>query len=226
MMKSEENACVLSPQAFTARTALTQGRWIPSWGRRCLQTVTWLLFLMSEPSTAPFIIVLSTRPRAPSTGTTQVLLHTHPHDAAIFQNKHFSGLTLSCGLFLYEDHYFVDFNSMFSLFVPSGIGALPRASSHCDTLPYQRSSYGMANLGLYADSYRLSGEPVFSHRHSGLVDRVTTRTPSIESIHKDPRYWHLYSRNPAHKLLACLSTLTCSFLARICKKESIVIKSS
>ncbi|KAG7236157.1 hypothetical protein INR49_001267, partial [Caranx melampygus] len=28
---------------------------------------------------------------------------------------------------------------------------------------------------------------VYSHRHSGLVDRVVTRTPSIESIHKDPR---------------------------------------
>lgn len=46
----------------------------------------------------------------------------------------------------------------------------------------------MASAGLYVDSYRLSGEPVFSHRHSGLVDRVATRTPSIESIHKDPRY--------------------------------------
>lgn len=68
------------------------------------------------------------------------------------------------------------------------MGTLPRASSHCGTLPYQRSSYGMAGSGLYVDSFRLSGEPVFSHRHSGLVDRIATRTPSIESIHKDPRY--------------------------------------
>lgn len=73
--------------------------------------------------------------------------------------------------------------------VLSGVGTLPRTSSHCGTLPYQRSSsYGLATTGLYMDSYRLSGEPVFSHRHSGLVDRVITRTPSIESIHKDPRY--------------------------------------
>nr|XP_043875539.1 plakophilin-4-like isoform X3 [Solea senegalensis] len=69
----------------------------------------------------------------------------------------------------------------------TGMGTLPRATSHCDTLPYQRSSYGLSSAALYVDSYRVSGEPVFSHRHSGLVDRVGTRTPSIESIHKDPR---------------------------------------
>lgn len=66
-----------------------------------------------------------------------------------------------------------------------GPGTLPRTSSHCSTLPYQRSSYG-----LFADSYRGSGgsEVVFSaHCHSGLLERTTTRTPSMESIHKDPR---------------------------------------
>ncbi|XP_077958647.1 plakophilin-4 isoform X2 [Gasterosteus aculeatus] len=68
-----------------------------------------------------------------------------------------------------------------------GMGTLPRASSQCGTLPYQRSSYGLSTAALYVDSYRLSGEPVFSHRHSGLLDREVTRTPSIESIHKDPR---------------------------------------
>ncbi|XP_028989760.1 plakophilin-4-like [Betta splendens] len=70
----------------------------------------------------------------------------------------------------------------------TGMETLPRTTSHCGTLPYQRSSsYGLSSAGLYVDSYRVSGEPVFSHRHSGLVDRVATRTPSIESIHKDPR---------------------------------------
>lgn len=73
-----------------------------------------------------------------------------------------------------------------------GMETLPRTTSHCGTLPYQRSSYGLSSAGLYVDSYRVSGEPVFSHRHSGLVDRVVTRTPSIESIHKDPRYWHTH----------------------------------
>ncbi|XP_068165290.1 plakophilin-4-like isoform X2 [Antennarius striatus] len=69
----------------------------------------------------------------------------------------------------------------------TGMGTLPRTSSHCGTLPYQRSSYGLSTAALYADTYRVSGEPVFTHRHSGLADRVATRTPSIESIHKDPR---------------------------------------
>lgn len=68
------------------------------------------------------------------------------------------------------------------------MGTLPRTTSHCSTLPYQRSSYGLSTAGVYVDSYRVSGEPVFSHRHSGLVDRVATRTPSMESIHKDPRW--------------------------------------
>ncbi|XP_038578098.1 plakophilin-4-like [Micropterus salmoides] len=69
----------------------------------------------------------------------------------------------------------------------TGMGTLPRATSHCSTLPYQRSSYGLSTAALYVDSYRVSGEPVYSHRHSGLIDRVATRSPSIESIHKDPR---------------------------------------
>uniref|UniRef100_A0A672YMT3 Plakophilin 4 n=1 Tax=Sphaeramia orbicularis TaxID=375764 RepID=A0A672YMT3_9TELE len=69
----------------------------------------------------------------------------------------------------------------------TGMETLPRTTSHCGTLPYQRSSYGLSSAALYVDSYRAGGEPVFSHRHSGLVERVATRTPSIESIHKDPR---------------------------------------
>ncbi|KAM7375465.1 hypothetical protein PAMA_014533 [Pampus argenteus] len=69
----------------------------------------------------------------------------------------------------------------------TGMETLPRTTSHCGTLPYQRSSYGLSSAALYVDSYRVSGEPVFSHRHSGLVERVATRTQSIESIHKDPR---------------------------------------
>ncbi|XP_015227161.1 plakophilin-4-like isoform X2 [Cyprinodon tularosa] len=69
----------------------------------------------------------------------------------------------------------------------TGMGTLPRTTSHCGTLPYQRSSYGLSSAAAYVDSIRVSAEPVFSHRHSALVDRVITRTPSIESIHKDPR---------------------------------------
>ncbi|CAL8289939.1 unnamed protein product [Lota lota] len=69
----------------------------------------------------------------------------------------------------------------------TGVETLTRAASHCGTLPYQRSSYGLSSAPLYTDSYRVSqqgldAETLFS-RHSGLGDR----TPSIDSMHKDPR---------------------------------------
>ncbi|XP_052344569.1 plakophilin-4-like isoform X6 [Oncorhynchus keta] len=69
---------------------------------------------------------------------------------------------------------------------------LQRTTSHCSTLAYQRSSYGLNTAGSYADPYRVSqqgqgpNESSFS-RHSGLVDRAATRSPSIDSIQKDPR---------------------------------------
>ncbi|KAM4560400.1 plakophilin-4-like isoform 1-T5 [Odontesthes bonariensis] len=69
----------------------------------------------------------------------------------------------------------------------TGMGTLPRATSHCGTLPYQRNSFGLSSAAVYVDPIRVSAEPVYTHRHSGLVDRAVTRTPSIESIHKDPR---------------------------------------
>ncbi|XP_024145012.1 plakophilin-4 [Oryzias melastigma] len=68
----------------------------------------------------------------------------------------------------------------------AGMGTLPRTTSHCGTLPYQRS-YGLNSAAVYVDPVRVCGEPVYSRRHSALVDRAITRTPSIESIHKDPR---------------------------------------
>ncbi|KAM9830963.1 plakophilin-4-like isoform 1-T1 [Syngnathus typhle] len=69
----------------------------------------------------------------------------------------------------------------------AGVGTLRRTTSHCSTLPYQRSSYGLNNAAVYLDSFGVLGEPVYSHQHSELVERMVTRTPSIESIHKDPR---------------------------------------
>uniref|UniRef100_A0A8L0DUL1 Plakophilin 4 n=1 Tax=Oncorhynchus mykiss TaxID=8022 RepID=A0A8L0DUL1_ONCMY len=75
----------------------------------------------------------------------------------------------------------------------TGTRTLQRTTSHCSTLAYQRSSYGLNTAGSYADPYRVSqqgqgpNETSFS-RHSGLVDRAATRSPSIDSIQKDPRY--------------------------------------
>lgn len=88
------------------------------------------------------------------------------------------------------------------------MATLPRTTSHCGTLPYQRSSYGLSTAALYVDSYGVSGEPVFSHRHSDLVDRVATRTPSIESIHKDPRYSE-HGQTQSHRQLTAQLKLSC-----------------
>ncbi|KAK1876874.1 Plakophilin-4 [Dissostichus eleginoides] len=84
--------------------------------------------------------------------------------------------------------------------VNTGLATLPRASSHCGTLPFQRSSFGLSTAALYVDPYR---EPIFSHRHSGLLERGATRTPSLESIHKDPREfaWRQRRRLPAAPVL-------------------------
>ncbi|XP_067116208.1 plakophilin-4 [Osmerus mordax] len=60
----------------------------------------------------------------------------------------------------------------------TGLGTLQRVSSHCSTLPYQ-SSYG-----LYPDPYRVSQQGLVELAYP---DRTATRSPSIDSIHKDPR---------------------------------------
>ncbi|CAB1443786.1 unnamed protein product [Pleuronectes platessa] len=44
---------------------------------------------------------------------------------------------------------------LFLVSFPSGMGTLPRTTSHgSHTLPYQRSSYGLSTAALYVDSYR------------------------------------------------------------------------
>ena len=71
------------------------------------------------------------------------------------------------------------------------MGTLQRASSHCSTLPYQ-SSYG-----LYPDPYRVSQQGLVELAYP---DRTATRSPSIDSIHKDPRYTHTHTPH-VNKLL-------------------------
>ncbi|XP_046902293.1 plakophilin-4-like isoform X2 [Hypomesus transpacificus] len=73
---------------------------------------------------------------------------------------------------------------------PSGVGTLQRScSQRSGTLPYQRGTYGM-NTANYAEPYR----PAHYHPGGGsyarqgvAVDDGATRSPSIDSIQKDPR---------------------------------------
>ncbi|KAM6945712.1 plakophilin-4-like [Aplochiton taeniatus] len=63
-------------------------------------------------------------------------------------------------------------------------GALQQVASYCSTLPYQSNSYGLTPT-LYADPYGAG------HQGLGVADyfrhSAATRSPSITSLHKDPR---------------------------------------
>ncbi|XP_057271589.1 plakophilin-4 isoform X1 [Pezoporus wallicus] len=74
----------------------------------------------------------------------------------------------------------------------SGVGNLQRSSSQRSTLTYQRNNYALNTTATYAEpyrsvQYRLS-EPSYSRlQHATPADDGTTRSPSIDSIQKDPR---------------------------------------
>ncbi|XP_048094289.1 LOW QUALITY PROTEIN: plakophilin-4-like [Alosa alosa] len=63
----------------------------------------------------------------------------------------------------------------------SGVGTLQRSSSQRSALTYQRSNYALNSTATYADPYRPS-----QYRQAGAPDD-NTRSPSIDSIQKDPR---------------------------------------
>ncbi|KAM4859190.1 plakophilin-4 isoform 6-T7 [Thomomys bottae] len=74
----------------------------------------------------------------------------------------------------------------------SGIGNLQRTSSQRSTLTYQRNNYALNTTATYAEPYRPIQYRVqecnYSRLpHSAPADDGTTRSPSIDSIQKDPR---------------------------------------
>ncbi|NWW45471.1 PKP4 protein, partial [Pedionomus torquatus] len=73
----------------------------------------------------------------------------------------------------------------------SGVGNLQRSSSQRSTLTYQRNSYGLSTAAAYAEPYRplpfRLPEPGYRLQHPPPAEEGTTRSPSIDSIQKDPR---------------------------------------
>ncbi|XP_063070100.1 plakophilin-4-like isoform X2 [Engraulis encrasicolus] len=63
----------------------------------------------------------------------------------------------------------------------SGVGTLQRSSSQRSAMTYQRSNYGLSSAANYADPYRPP-----QYRQTSAADD-NTRSPSIDSIQKDPR---------------------------------------
>uniref|UniRef100_A0A8C0F9M7 Plakophilin 4 n=1 Tax=Bubo bubo TaxID=30461 RepID=A0A8C0F9M7_BUBBB len=78
----------------------------------------------------------------------------------------------------------------------SGVGNLQRSSSQRSTLTYQRNNYALNTTATYAEpyrsmQYRLSESSYNRLQHAAPADDGTTRSPSIDSIQKDPRQVHL-----------------------------------
>ncbi|XP_031446694.1 plakophilin-4 isoform X2 [Phasianus colchicus] len=74
----------------------------------------------------------------------------------------------------------------------SGVGNLQRSSSQRSTLTYQRNNYALNTTATYAEpyrsmQYRLSESGYNRLQHAAPADDGTTRSPSIDSIQKDPR---------------------------------------
>lgn len=73
-----------------------------------------------------------------------------------------------------------------------GIGNLQRTSSQRSTLTYQRNNYALNTAATYAEPYRpvqYRVQECSYNRlpHTGPADDGATRSPSIDSIQKDPR---------------------------------------
>ncbi|XP_033021258.1 plakophilin-4 isoform X5 [Lacerta agilis] len=75
----------------------------------------------------------------------------------------------------------------------SGVGNLQRSSSQRSTLTYQRNNYALNTTATYAEPYRSLhyrlSESSYNRmqHHAPPADDGTTRSPSIDSIQKDPR---------------------------------------
>ncbi|XP_077176104.1 plakophilin-4 isoform X6 [Paroedura picta] len=74
----------------------------------------------------------------------------------------------------------------------SGVGNLQRSSSQRSTLTYQRNNYALNTTATYAEPYRslhyrLLESNYNRMQHAAPAEDETTRSPSIDSIQKDPR---------------------------------------
>uniref|UniRef100_A0A8C2E3L9 Plakophilin 4 n=1 Tax=Cyprinus carpio TaxID=7962 RepID=A0A8C2E3L9_CYPCA len=69
-------------------------------------------------------------------------------------------------------------------------GTLQRTTSQCSTLRYQRGLFSMGSMATHSDTYRTAhyrqSDPNYT-RHATALDNAVTRSPSIDSVHKDPR---------------------------------------
>lgn len=87
--------------------------------------------------------------------------------------------------------FFFPLSSLQYFFSLSGVGSLQRTPSQRSAMIYQRNNYTLNTAATYADPYhRLPqyrpSEPGYA-RQPIVMDDGATRSPSIDSIQKDPR---------------------------------------
>lgn len=86
--------------------------------------------------------------------------------------------------------FFFFLSEAFLFFWSSGVGSLQRTPSQRSTMIYQRNNYALNTAATYADPYRSAqyrpSDPNCA-RQAVVVDDGATRSPSIDSIQKDPR---------------------------------------
>ncbi|OXB82329.1 UNVERIFIED_CONTAM: hypothetical protein H355_004646 [Colinus virginianus] len=140
--------------------------------------------------------------RSPNHGTVELhqgsqsaLYRTGSGRTAAYRSSHSSSVKPGSRVFLALKPsasryicYLVCFNTNFIL----GVGNLQRSSSQRSTLTYQRNNYALNTTATYAEPYRSMqyrlSEPGYSRLpHAAPADDGTTRSPSIDSIQKDPR---------------------------------------
>ncbi len=139
--------------------------------------------MKTEPSRTLCTRAPRTAPRALSPETIQVCDECPSCTAAIFANSvnefwHFHSVNLN------------NVCTAHSL-THSGFGTLQRTTSQCSTLRYQRGLFSVGSMATHSDTYRPAhyrqSELNYS-RHAAAVDNAVTRSPSIDSAHKDPRW--------------------------------------
>lgn len=82
------------------------------------------------------------------------------------------------------------FGLVLFVFCPLGVGSLQRTPSQRSAMIYQRNNHALNTAATYADPYRSAqyrpSDPSYT-RQPIVMDDGATRSPSIDSIQKDPR---------------------------------------
>lgn len=107
----------------------------------------------------------------------------------------YEGRTLQSPVFCSPSHAGVELHhgTQTAVFrAASAIGNLQRSASQRSTMTYQRNNFSLNSVGNYGDPYRVPQyrptESNYPRLHYSIPpDETTTRSPSIDSIQKDPR---------------------------------------